>query len=170
MKNQQTIHDFEIKALNSEEVIKLSDFKGKYILIVNVASKCGFTPQYKQLQSMYEEKNKAMEVIGFPCNQFLWQENGTEDKIAQFCSMEYGVTFPITTKIKVKGSGKHPIYDWLTDKRRNGKQDAKVSWNFNKFLIDPEGNLVKHFGSNVMPNSKEILTYIEEHEAKMNEE
>ena len=116
---------------------------------------------------MYEEKNKVMEVIGFPCNQFMWQENGSEDKIAQFCSMEYGVTFPITTKVKVKGSGKHPIYEWLTSKNKNGKQDATVSWNFNKFLIDPEGNLVKHFGSNVIPNSKEILRYIEVHEAAL---
>ena len=167
MSSQNTIHDFEIQALNSEETIKLSSYRGKYMLLVNVASRCGFTPQYKQLQSMYEEKNKVMEVIGFPCNQFMWQENGSEDKIAQFCSMEYGVTFPITTKVKVKGSGKHPIYEWLTSKNKNGKQDATVSWNFNKFLIDPEGNLVKHFGSNVIPNSKEILWYIEVHEAAL---
>lgn len=167
MSSQNTIHDFEIQALKSEETIKLSSYRGKYMLLVNVASRCGFTPQYKQLQSMYEEKNKVMEVIGFPCNQFMWQENGSEDKIAQFCSMEYGVTFPITTKVKVKGSGKHPIYEWLTSKNKNGKQDATVSWNFNKFLIDPEGNLVKHFGSNVIPNSKEILRYIEAHEAAL---
>ena len=167
MKKQQSIHDFEIKALNSQEVIKLSDYKGKYMLLVNVASKCGFTPQYRYLQSMYEEKSQSLEVIGFPSNQFLWQENGSEDSIAKFCSMEYGVTFPITTKVKVRGSGKHPIYEWLTDKRRNGKQDVKVSWNFNKFLIDPEGNLVRHFGSNVLPGSKEILQYIEEYEAEM---
>jgi glutathione peroxidase len=166
MSKANSIHDFEIQALNSQKVIQLSDYKGKYMLLVNVASRCGFTPQYKQLQSMYEEKNKVMEVIGFPCNQFLWQENSSEENIATFCSREYGVTFPVTTKVKVKGSDQHPIYQWLTSKELNGVADNKVSWNFNKFLIDPEGNLVKHFGSKVLPDADEILKYIEEYEAK----
>ena len=166
MSTGTSIYDFEIQALNSDQVIDLSKYKGKYMLIVNVASRCGFTPQYKQLQELYQEKNEVLEVIGFPCNQFLWQENSSEDKIAQFCTANYGVTFPITTKVKVKGSGQHPIYEWLTTKDQNGKLDAKVSWNFNKFLIDPEGNLVKHFGSKVIPTSQEIVQYIEEYEVK----
>ena len=162
MVSSTSIYDFEIKALNSDQVIRLSDYKGKYLLLVNVASKCGYTPQYAQLQELYESHHEVLEVIGFPCNQFLWQENGSEEKIAAFCSREYGVTFPITTKIKVKGSGQHPIYEWLTSKAKNGSLDAKVSWNFNKFLIDPEGNLIRHFGSNVIPTSNEISGYLKD--------
>jgi glutathione peroxidase len=163
MKPKKSIYDHKIKALNSEEEIDLSKYKGKYMMLVNVASRCGFTPQYKQLQKLNEER-EDLQIVGFPCNQFLWQENASEDKIAAFCSREYGVDFPITTKVKVKGSGKHPIYEWLTKRQNNGKGDYKVSWNFNKFLIDPEGNLVKHFGSNVVPDSREILSYIEKNE------
>ncbi|MFT6134908.1 MAG: glutathione peroxidase [Cyclobacteriaceae bacterium] len=161
MKTPPSLYDFEIKALNSDEMISLKNFEGKHILFVNVASKCGFTPQYAQLQKLYEQYQDNLVVVGLPCNQFLWQESGGEDKIASFCAMEYGTTFPITTKVKVKGGGQHPIYRWLTRKAQNGLGDFKVSWNFNKFLVNPEGQLVEHFGSKVLPDAKEITKYLE---------
>ena len=152
----QNIHQFTIRKLNSTEQINLSDYEGKKILIVNVASKCGYTYQYKELQELYEKHSGKLEVIGFPCNQFLWQEPGNEEKIANFCSTTYGVTFPITEKISVKGKKQHPIYTFLTRKEKNGLGDFKVQWNFNKFLLDEEGNLMEYFGSKVSPLSKEI--------------
>ncbi len=157
---QKSIYDYSIKRLNSEEKINLSEYRGKKILFVNVASKCGYTPQYTGLQKLYEEYSDQLVIIGFPCNQFLWQESGTEDKIAQFCKLNYGVTFPITTKINVKGSSKHPIYQWLTLKKFNGKGDYGVSWNFNKFLVDEEGNLLSHFSSGVKPYDPQLLNFL----------
>jgi glutathione peroxidase len=106
-------HQFEIQALNSDDVINFSSFKGKKVLVVNVASECGFTPQYEDLQKFYEQYQDKVVVIGFPCNQFGGQESGTEDQIAQFCKNNYGVTFPMATKIEVKASCQHPIYEWL---------------------------------------------------------
>ena len=151
------IYDYKIKKLNSDEVIDLKDFKGKYILFVNVASKCGFTPQYEDLQDIYDKYKDKLVILGFPCNQFLWQENKGEDKIAEFCQINYGVTFPMTEKIKVKGSSKHPIYKWLTSKDLNGKRNNSVSWNFNKFLVSPDGELIDHFGSKTLPSAPEII-------------
>ena len=156
-----SIYDFQIQALDSDEVIELSQFKGKKILIVNVASRCGYTPQYDGLQKLYEKYQDQLVIIGFPCNQFLFQESGSESKIANFCRTNYGVSFPMTTKVKVKGSAKHPIYQWLTTKELNGVNDFKVSWNFNKFLIDENGTLVAHFGSSVKPSSREIIQHFE---------
>ena len=161
VETKDTIHQYSIQALDSEEEIKMSDFAGKKILIVNVASRCGYTPQYKELQELYELYNDKLVVIGFPCNQFMWQESGSESDIAEFCSKNYNVTFPMTTKIKVKGSSKHPIYKWLTSKSLNGKSDYSVSWNFNKFLVDEKGNLIEHFGSDVKPMSDSILKHID---------
>ncbi|HQU59615.1 MAG TPA: glutathione peroxidase [Saprospiraceae bacterium] len=139
------------------DTLHMSDFKGKYVLCVNVASKCGFTPQYKPLQELYDKYQDKLVVIGFPCNQFLGQEPGSEEEIASFCERNYGVTFPMTEKIDVKGSDQHPIYSWLTHKELNGVDDAKVGWNFNKFLISPEGEWLAHFSSKVDPLSEEIV-------------
>ena len=143
------------------ETLNMKDFRGKYVLCVNVASKCGFTPQYKSLQALYEQYQDKLVIIGFPSNQFLMQEPGTEEEIATFCERNYGVTFPLTEKIKVKGSGQHPVYAWLTKKKHNGVADAKVSWNFNKFLISPEGEWLAHFPSKVEPMGEEIRQFLE---------
>ena len=125
-----SIYDFKIKALNSEEVIDFSSFRGKKILLVNVASRCGYTKQYEALQQLYEQYQTQLVIVGFPCNQFLFQESGSESEIALFCTKNYGVTFPMTTKIKVKGSSKHPIYKWLTSRKLNGKNNYKIFLEF----------------------------------------
>ena len=152
-----SIYDYKIEALDSDRIINLSDYQGKTMLLVNVASKCGYTPQYEDLQKLYETYQDKLVIIGFPCNQFLFQESGSEQEIAQFCRKNYGVTFPMTTKIKVKGSGKHPIYQWLTSKELNGVDDYSVSWNFNKFLVDEQGRLIGHFKSSVAPFDEKIV-------------
>jgi glutathione peroxidase len=146
-----SIHSLSFTKLNSKENISLDKFKGKKLLLVNVASNCGFTHQYKELQELYETNKEQLVVIGFPCNQFLFQESGSEEKIESFCQLNYGVTFPMSTKIKVKGLFKHPIYKWLCSKEYNNLEDYKVSWNFNKFLLDENGCLLKHFDSKFEP-------------------
>jgi glutathione peroxidase len=123
---------------------------------VNVASKCGYTPQYADLEKLSQTYKDKLVVIGFPCNQFMGQEPGGEDQIAEFCQKNYGVTFPMTTKVDVKGKSQHEIYQWLTQKSLNGKDDYKVSWNFNKFLLDEEGYLIEHFPSGVNPLDEAI--------------
>ena len=158
---QTTLHDFKIQKLNSSEMIDFSQFAGKKVLIVNVASKCGYTSQYEDLQQFYAAYDDRAVVIGFPCNQFGSQEPGTEATIADFCSATYGVTFPMTTKVDVKGKDQHPIYAWLTQKSQNGLDDFKVSWNFNKFLIDEEGKLIAYFPSGVNPYDVKILKYMD---------
>lgn len=155
-----SIHDFQIRALDSDEIISLEDFKGKKILFVNVASKCGYTYQYEGLEKLSQQYKDKLVVIGVPCNQFLFQEPGSEEKIANFCSATYGVSFPMTQKIKVKGKDAHPIYQWLTKKEMNGKDNYKVSWNFNKFLIDEEGSLMAHFPSNIKPMDEAITSLL----------
>jgi len=154
-----SFHDFSIAGLNGD-TIHMKDFAGKYVLCVNVASRCGFTPQYKTLQALYEQYQDQLVIIGFPCNQFLNQEPGSAEEIANFCEVNFGVTFPLSEKIDVKGSGQHPIYGWLTNKEYNGVEDAKVSWNFNKFLISPEGRWLAHFPSKTDPLSEEITGYL----------
>lgn len=156
----KSIYDFKIEALNSDEMIDFSSFRGKKLLIVNVASKCGFTHQYDDLEKLYRKYQDKLVIVGLPCNQFLMQEPGSEETIAEFCRVNYGVTFPMTTKINVKGKNQHPIYQWLTSKEYNGKDDYKVSWNFNKFLIDENGNLLEHFPSKVEPFDEEIIKYL----------
>ena len=158
--DKSTIHDYKIQALDSDEVINLADYKGKKILVVNVASKCGYTKQYTDLQELsmlYEDK---LVVLGFPCDQFLGQELDTEAEIKTFCTNEFQVTFPMTTMIEVKGDDQHPIYQWLTQKSMNGKGDYKVGWNFNKFLIDENGELIEYFPSKVKPMDEEIMKYL----------
>ena len=135
--------------------------KGKKVLIVNTASKCGFTPQYADLQKLYEiYGGKDFTIIGFPANDFMNQEPGTNEEIASFCQVNYGVTFPMMEKISVKGKEIHPLYQWLTNKSENGVLDAKISWNFNKFLIDENGQVVKHYGSKTNPLSDEIVNWV----------
>lgn len=157
---QKSFHDFSITSLDEESTIDMSNFKGKKILIVNVASKCGYTPQYEGLQQLHETYGDQVQIIGFPCNQFLGQEPGGKEEIAAFCKKNFGVTFPLTTKVDVKGSNQHEVYSWLTSKSENGVDDFKVSWNFNKFLIDENGNLLQHFGSKVEPMSDELISAI----------
>ena len=146
--------------MNSDEVIRLEDFKGKKILFVNVASRCGFTYQYEGLEQLYQQYKDQLVVIGSPCNQFLRQEPGSEEKIAQFCSINYGVTFHMTEKINVKGRDAHDIYKWLTKKRLNGQADIKVTWNFNKFLVDENGQIIDHYGASVKPMDEDILQHL----------
>jgi glutathione peroxidase len=154
-----SFYELKINSLDGKP-LSFSDYKGKYILCVNVASKCGYTPQYEDLQKLYEQYNDKLVIIGFPCNQFLGQEPGNAEEIATFCSKNYGVTFPISEKIDVKGKNQHPVYQWLTKKSINGVSDADISWNFNKILISPEGTWIKHFGSGVKPFDTEITNLL----------
>jgi glutathione peroxidase len=140
--NMSSVHQYTIAGIEGE-TIDFEDFKGKYILIVNVASRCGYTPQYAQLQELYDNHKDKLVVVGVPCNQFGGQEPGTATEIQKFCNVRYGVTFPLTTKIDVKGTNQHELYKWLTQKSLNGVQDSKVAWNFHKYLINPQGHLVK---------------------------
>jgi glutathione peroxidase len=140
--------------------IHMKDFKGKYVLCVNVASKCGYTPQYKPLEELAQQYKDKLVVIGFPCNQFFAQEPGSSEDIAGFCQRNYGVTFPMSQKLDVKGKNQHPVYQWLTRKELNGSGNAEVSWNFNKFLISPTGEWLAHFESKVDPLSAEITSRI----------
>jgi glutathione peroxidase len=160
--NSQTltsIYDIQINSLQGNS-INLSNFKDKYLLIVNVASKCGFTPQYKELQKLHEKYKKSLIVIGVPCNQFGQQEPGEAFEIQEFCEANYGVEFLITEKIDVKGNNQHPLFKWLTDKSLNGCKDSKVKWNFQKYLINPKGNLIDYFYSTTSPISKKITKYL----------
>ena len=150
-----SIYDFRVPALDGG-VIDFSAFRGKKILIVNTASKCGFTPQYAALEKLYEEHKGRLVIVGFPANNFLWQEPGTAKEIASFCTQQYGVTFPMAAKISVKGRKQAPIYSWLTRKKYNGYNDSRVKWNFQKYLIDETGKLVAVFGPGVKPDSEEI--------------
>ena len=156
-----SFHNFTVETLEGEE-FKLDTLKGKKVLVVNVASKCGFTRQYEQLQEVYEEYGgDNFTIIGFPANNFLSQEPGTAEEIREFCTENYGVTFPMMAKISVKGDDMHPVYQWLTQKEQNGVLDSKVKWNFQKYLIDGDGHLVKMLPSKVMPDSDEIIIWIE---------
>ena len=159
MQTSSTVYDFSITRIDGEE-INLNTFKGKKILFVNVASKCGYTPQYEGLQKLYEQNKEKLVIIGLPCNQFMHQEPGTNKEIKSFCTKNYGVTFPITEKVNVKGDEIHPLYSWLTRKELNGVEESKVKWNFQKYLIDEEGKLVQVFGSKVEPLSPEIIDAI----------
>lgn len=154
-----TIHGFSITTLDGE-TLDLSQFKGKKLLLVNTASKCGFTSQYKELEELYEKYNDKLVVIGFPANNFMNQEPGNNDEIAEFCEKNYGVSFPMSEKISVKGKDQEPIYQWLTQKKFNGVENTKVSWNFNKYLIDENGKLIEKFGSRVKPLDPKITEYL----------
>lgn len=149
-----------ILKLNSKEKLCLNDFKGKKILLVNVASECGFTKQYADLEKLYTTYKDKLVIIGFPCNQFGGQEPGTEEEIATFCSSKFAVTFPLTTKIDVKGDKQHLIYKWLTSKTLNGVNDYSVNWNFNKFMLDENGQLIGYFSSRINPMDSDIINLL----------
>ncbi len=156
MDSLPSIHTFKIESLQGG-TINLSDFKGKKILIVNTASECGYTPQYKALQSLYAGHKDKLVVLGVPSNDFGGQEPGSNTEIGSFCEKNYGVTFPLAAKSVVTGDQMCPLYQWLTQKSKNGVLDATVGWNFNKFLIDEEGHLIQKFESRVKPEDPEIL-------------
>ena len=156
----KNLHEFKAKTLEGKD-FNFADLKGKKVLIVNTASECGYTPQYKDLEALYEKyKSKNFVIIGFPCNDFGGQEPGTNKEIKEFCSKNYGVSFPMAEKISVKGSDTHPLFQYLTSKEKNGQMDADIKWNFTKFLINKEGKLVAVFPSSVNPLSEEITKYL----------
>ena len=154
-----SIYDIQINTLDGKP-LKLSEFKDKYILFVNVASKCGFTPQYKTLQKLHETYINKLQIIGVPCNQFGKQEPGNADTIKSFCEINYGVSFLITEKVYVKGKNQHPLYTWLTQKVNNGSLNSSVKWNFQKYLIDTDGNLIDYYFSATSPLSSKITKHI----------
>lgn len=160
----QTKSFYDLSAVSiGGDTIDFSLFKGQKILLVNTASKCGFTGQYKDLQEMYEKYGGTnFTIIGFPSNDFLRQEPGTDNEIKEFCEVNYGVTFQMMSKISVKGKDIHPVYIWLTTKEENGVMDSKVKWNFQKYMIDENGKLVDYANPKDSPNSEKIISWIEE--------
>ncbi|MCH7398467.1 glutathione peroxidase [Belliella sp. DSM 107340] len=156
---EKSIYDFKLNDIDGNEV-DFSQFKGKKLLLVNVASKCGYTPQYEDLQKLNEEYGEKVVILGFPANNFGGQEPGTNEDIKQFCSTNYGVTFQMFDKISVKGADKHPLYRWLSDKDLNGWNDKEPSWNFCKYFIDENGELKQFFASSVNPMDDEIINLI----------
>ncbi|MGV3767270.1 MAG: glutathione peroxidase [Chitinophagaceae bacterium] len=154
-----SIYDFKVPSLDGG-TIDFSKYKGKKILIVNTASKCGYTKQYKGLQELYEKYKDKLVIVGFPANNFGGQEPGSNEEIEAFCEKNYGVSFPMAEKISVKGDDIHPLFKWLTNKKENGVMDADIRWNFTKFLINEKGKLVAKFDSAVEPMSPDILQYL----------
>lgn len=159
---QNGIHQFTVKSIDGTN-FNFADLKGKKIMVVNTASKCGLTPQYELLEALYKEyKIENLVIVGFPANNFLKQEPGTDDEIKEFCTKNYGVSFPMMSKISVKGSDIHPIYSWLTQKSKNGLMDSKVKWNFQKYLIDENGNLAAVISPREKPNSEKVISWLKE--------
>lgn len=158
----KTLYDFKAKRIDGKD-FDFSTLKGKKVMIVNTASECGYTPQYKELQELYAKYQPTgkFEIIGFPCNQFGEQEPGSNATIETFCTKNYGVTFQMMEKIDVKGDKQHPLYKWLTTKSENGVEDGEVRWNFYKFLINEKGEYVSHASSKELPNSERIVKWIE---------
>lgn len=159
MQNKPSFYDFKMKDINGNEV-DFSTFKGKKVLLVNVASKCGYTPQYAELEELNKKYGDKVVVLGFPANNFGNQEPGSNAQIAEFCRVNYGVTFQMFEKISVKGDDMHPLYKWLSTKELNGWNNEAPKWNFAKYLVNENGELVKFFGSGVKPMSNEILSAI----------
>lgn len=154
-----SVYDFKLKTLEGEE-INLGKFKGKKLLLVNVASKCGYTPQYKNLEALHEKYGNKLVVIGFPANNFMGQEPGSATEIREFCTKNYGVKFLMMEKISVKGNDVHPLYNYLSKKELNGVCDEAPSWNFCKYLIDENGRVQKFFNSRVDPLSEDITALL----------
>ena len=154
-----TFHDYKAININGT-TINMEKYKGKKVLVVNVASKCGFTPQYAGLQKLHEEFSDSLFILGFPSNDFFWQEPGSNQNIINFCKSNYGVTFPMFEKIHVKGKKQHPIYKWLSDSRLNGWNDDAPSWNFCKYLIDEEGKLLEYYKSQIEPTDTLITQHL----------
>lgn len=155
MQNLPSIHSFKVESLEGG-TIDFASFKGKKVLIVNTASECGYTPQYAELQKLYETYKEKLVVIGFPANNFGGQEPGSNAEIKSFCQKNYGVTFPMAAKVSVKGDDIAPLFKWLTNKSENGVMDASIRWNFNKFLLNEKGELVAYFPSSTKPMSSDI--------------
>jgi glutathione peroxidase len=157
--NTMSFYDFKVKDIEGKE-FDFASLKGKRVLIVNTASECGYTPQYKQLQELYESYGgETFTIIGFPANNFGGQEPGSDNEIASFCEKNYGVTFPMMSKISVKGNDEHPLYQWLTNKEMNGVGNGNVRWNFHKFLIDENGKWVKELSSGVSPLDEDVIAF-----------
>ena len=155
-----SVFDFKVKTIDGKEV-SLAEYKGKTLLIVNTASHCGFTPQYAGLEALYQKyKDKGLVVLAFPSNNFLGQEPGSNEEIKQFCELKYKTTFPLFEKIDVKGKSQAPLYKYLTG--LPGKQGGSISWNFNKFLVAPDGTVVEHFGSKIDPTGSTLTQKVEE--------
>jgi glutathione peroxidase len=158
----KTLHDFKVVSIDGE-IYDLSQHKGQKVLIVNTASKCGLTPQYKDMEALYRTYGgEKFVIIGFPSNNFMRQEPGTNEQIKEFCSLKYDVTFPMMAKISVKGRDQHPLYSWLTRKKENGVMNAKVIWNFQKFMIDEDGRLVGMIPPQVKPDTEKIIKWLNE--------
>jgi glutathione peroxidase len=158
--NTQTIYDFKVTDINGE-TFDMATLKGKKVMIVNTASKCGLTPQYEELEKLYEQfKDSNFVIIAFPANDFMSQEPGTDEEIKSFCSVNYGVTFPVMSKISVKGKKMHPLYEFLTTKSLNGHSDNSVKWNFQKYLINEEGKLVMVISPSTKPMDPQILNWL----------
>ena len=158
---QKSIYNIAINDIGGIP-IDLNEFKGKHLLFVNVASECGFTPQYEGLEELHQQFKEGLVVIGLPCNQFGGQEPGVEKEIQQFCVKNFGVSFLMTEKIEVKGENKHPIYNWLTEKKINGKSSSSVKWNFQKYIVDGEGDFVNYFYSTTKPMSPKITSILKQ--------
>ena len=155
-----SIHQFKVADIYGD-IFDFSKLKGKKVMIVNTASKCGLTFQYEALQKLYSQyKDLNFIVIGFPSNDFLWQEPGSNDEIIDFCEENYGVTFPMMSKVTVKGSKKHPIYQFLTEKSKNNFKDSRVTWNFQKYLINKDGRIEKIISPRTRPDSEEVVSWI----------
>ena len=152
---EKSVLEFTMKDIDGNDV-KLDKYKGNVLLVVNTASKCGYTPQYEELQRLYVKFQDKLVIVGFPANNFGGQEPGKNSEIKEFCKKNYGVTFPMAAKVSVKGDDMAPIYKWLCSKSENGVMDAEIKWNFGKFLLDENGNLITYFPSKVTPMSEEI--------------
>ena len=158
--SQTSFYDFKVKTLEGKD-FDFSTLKGKKVMIVNTASKCGYTPQYKDLEELFTQFGGSdFVIIGFPANNFAGQEPGTASEIREFCTVNYGVTFPMMEKISVKGNDMHPIYQWLTSKAKNGIMDSEVKWNFQKYLIDENGKLQDVIYSKEKPNSEKVIVWL----------
>ena len=160
----KSFYDLSAEDINGE-IISMNTYKGKKVLVVNVASRCGYTPQYEGLQELYETYGDSLVVLGFPSNDFMWQEPGNNTEIKTFCQRTYGVTFPMFSKIHVKGRKQHPIYDYLSNSKLNGWNDDSPSWNFNKYLISPDGKTITHYPGSVKPSDygfiDDVKAYVE---------
>ena len=158
---KENIYQFKVKDIHGD-TFDFAQLKGKKIMIVNTASKCGLTPQYEKLEALYDQyKGKNFVIVGFPANDFMSQEPGSNEEIESFCKLNYGVTFPMMAKISVKGKEMHPVYQFLTEKVKNGLEDNKVEWNFQKYLIDENGHLAKVISPRIQPDDASITSWIE---------
>ena len=157
----ESVLDFTATSISGEEV-PLSKYRGSLVMIVNVASKCGFTPQYEGLQKLFEAYGpRGFVILGFPSNDFLWQEPGTDNEIASFCRITYGVSFPMFSKISVRGKGQHPLWAFLTSKKTNPKFGGRITWNFNKFLVGRDGAVIGRFPTRTEPMSRKVVEAVE---------